>query len=78
MNPEPERLEGGRALGAENRKGASSAPVPNPQHSTPSHTQLVEPTGMPWPRTWPGVYWLVAGSFVLYVVLLALLTAKYS
>jgi hypothetical protein len=37
-----------------------------------------EPTGLPWPRTWPGVYWVVAGSFVLYVLLLALLTARFS
>jgi hypothetical protein len=37
-----------------------------------------ESTGLPWPRTWPGVYWVVAGSFVLYVLLLVLLTAKFS
>jgi hypothetical protein len=37
-----------------------------------------EPTGLPWPRTWPGVYWVVVGSFVLYVLLLALLTARFS
>jgi hypothetical protein len=35
-------------------------------------------TGLPWPRSWPGVYWVVVGSFVLYVLLLVLLTAKFS
>ena len=36
-------------------------------------------TGLNWPLpgTWTGVYLLVAGSFVLWVVLLALLTRTY-
>lgn len=37
-----------------------------------------EPTGLPWPRTWRAVYWFVVGSFILYVLLLALLTARFS
>ena len=35
-------------------------------------------TGLPWPRTWPAVYVLVMGSFVLWVVLLYALTAMFS
>jgi hypothetical protein len=30
-------------------------------------------TGLPWPRTWPGVYALVMGCFVAWVVLLVML-----
>jgi hypothetical protein len=33
-----------------------------------------EETGLPWPRTWKGVYLLVVGSFVLWVALLIALT----
>jgi hypothetical protein len=29
-----------------------------------------DPTGLPWPRTWPGVYALVMASFVTWVALL--------
>ncbi len=35
-------------------------------------------TGLPWPRTWPGVYLLVIGSFVLWVVLLVVLEWAFS
>ncbi len=27
-------------------------------------------TGLPWPRTWPGVYTLVLAGFLLWVLLL--------
>ena len=37
-----------------------------------------EATGLPWLRTWRGVYLLVLGSFVLWVVLLLALTVIYS
>jgi hypothetical protein len=32
-----------------------------------------ESTGLPWPRTWPGVYLFVTGCFVTWVVLLVAL-----
>ncbi len=35
-------------------------------------------TGLPWPRSWPGVYALVVGSFALWVVLLVALERVYS
>jgi hypothetical protein len=35
-------------------------------------------TGLPWPTTWRGVYFFVIGSFILWVVLLALLAEVYS
>ena len=40
-------------------------------------TEPDESTGMPWPRTWRGLYVLVLGIFVLCVVLLAALTHLY-
>lgn len=35
-------------------------------------------TGLPWPRAWRGVYVLVAGVFVLWLVLLTALTKMFS
>lgn len=35
-------------------------------------------TGLPWPRTWRGVYVFVLGSFVVWVALLIVLTELYS
>jgi hypothetical protein len=35
-------------------------------------------TGLPWPRTWPGVYALVMGCFVAWVALLVALEWIYS
>ena len=35
-------------------------------------------TGLPWPRSWGGVYGLVLAVFVAGVGLLALLTGLYS
>ncbi len=37
-----------------------------------------ETTGLPGLRTWRGVYTVVLGVFVLWVVLLAWLTAHYA
>ncbi len=37
-----------------------------------------EPTGLPWFRTWRGVYIFVFGSFLLWVVLLFALTVIFS
>ena len=34
--------------------------------------------GLPGFRSWSGVYWFVIGSFVLYVVLLTLLSRAFS
>ena len=39
---------------------------------------LDEATGLPWPRTWPGVYLVVLGSFVTWVVLLVALEMVFS
>jgi len=44
---------------------------------TPS-TGEDEATGLPWPRTWRGVYLLVLGSFVVWVGLLVALTVLFS
>jgi hypothetical protein len=35
-------------------------------------------TGLPWVRTWNGVYAIVISSFVLWVLLLLALTLAYS
>jgi hypothetical protein len=35
-------------------------------------------TGLPWPRTWRGVYLLVLGCFIVWVGLLTLLTRMFS
>lgn len=38
----------------------------------------VEPPGLPWFRTWRGVYCFVIGCFVAYIILLAVLSRIYS
>ncbi len=35
-------------------------------------------TGLPWPRTWPGLYLFVMGCFVAWVALLVLLERSFS
>lgn len=46
---------------------------------TPSGpAQNNEPTGLPWFRTWRGVYAFVFGCFVLWVALLFALTRIFS
>ena len=35
-------------------------------------------TGLPWPRTWPGVYLLVMACFVMWVALLVVLERVFS
>ena len=37
-----------------------------------------EATGLPWPRTWPGVYAVVMICFVAWVVLLVVLERSFS
>jgi hypothetical protein len=36
-----------------------------------------ESTGLPWPRTWPGLYIFVVGSLVLWVALLIVLERSF-
>lgn len=35
-------------------------------------------SGLPWPRSWSGVYWLVLAVFVLWVGLLTWLGSAYA
>jgi len=44
----------------------------------PSQGDPDESTGLPWFRTWRGVYWFVIGCFVLYVGLLAIFSRAFS
>ena len=44
----------------------------------PVGERLDESTGLPWFRTWRGVYWFVLGCFVLYVVLLTIFSVAFS
>jgi hypothetical protein len=37
-----------------------------------------EGTGLPWPRSWRGVYLLVVGTFILWVALLWLLLRTFA
>jgi hypothetical protein len=43
----------------------------------PSAREAEDP-GLPWLRTWKGVYLFVLGSFVLWVALLIVLTEIFS
>jgi hypothetical protein len=42
-----------------------------------SVSEFEESTGLPWPKTWKGVYLFVVGSFVLWLLLLYALTEFY-
>ena len=44
----------------------------------PDDTTGDEATGLPWPASWAGVYVLVLGCFVTYVVLLVVLKQAFS
>jgi hypothetical protein len=44
----------------------------------PDDTTGDESTGLPWPASWAGVYVLVLGCFVTYVVLLVVLKQAFS
>jgi hypothetical protein len=48
-----------------------------PSATEPSARETAE-TGLPWPRTWKGVYLFVVGSFILWVALLIALTDCFS
>ncbi|HWY31024.1 MAG TPA: hypothetical protein VNX46_09730 [Candidatus Acidoferrum sp.] len=45
-----------------------------PSEATEPSARESETTGLPWPRTWPGVYLLVLASFILWIALLVALT----
>jgi hypothetical protein len=45
----------------------------SPDATDPSARES-ETTGLPWPRTWPGVYLVVLASFALWIMLLVALT----
>jgi hypothetical protein len=47
-------------------------------NATEPSTRETEETGLPWPRTWKGVYLSVIGSFILWVALLVALTDFFS
>jgi hypothetical protein len=50
----------------------------NRPSATEPSAREAEGTGLPWPRTWKGVYLLVIGSFILWVALLIALTDYFS
>jgi len=49
---------------------------PSPETADSSDRQA-EATGLPWPRTWRGVYFFVLASFCLWLGLLIGLTLLY-
>jgi hypothetical protein len=52
-------------------RGAQGTDAPYPMDSN-------ESTGLPWFRTWGGVYLFAFGCFVLYVVLLTVFSRAFS
>jgi hypothetical protein len=44
----------------------------------PARATEDEMTGIPWLRSWKGVYVFVLGSFILWVALLVALTVSFS
>ena len=55
----------------------------NPSDAKPTHEDAPpgdkeEATGLPWFRTWRGVYVFVFGSFIVWIALLLALTMIYS
>ena len=48
-----------------------------PQPLDPAEEPQEGATGLPWPRTWPGVYAVVLICFVAWVVLLVVLERSY-
>ena len=53
-------------------------PAVPPHPPDPAAEPHDESTGLPWPRTWPGVYALVMICFVAWVVLLVVLERSFS
>ena len=52
-------------------------PAVPPHPTDPADEPQDESTGLPWPRTWPGVYAVVMICFVAWVVLLVVLERSY-
>ena len=52
---------------------SASDPSPGPPGDAGEDT-----TGLPWPRSWRGVYVFVFGSFLTWVALLVVLKAAFS
>jgi hypothetical protein len=46
--------------------------------ATEPSARETETTGLPWPRTWPGVYLFVVASFMVWIGLLVALTRFFS
>ena len=53
-------------------------PAVPPHPTDPADEPQDESTGLPWPRTWPGVYVVVMICFVAWVVLLVVLERSFS
>jgi len=53
-------------------------PAVPPHPTDPADEPQDESTGLPWPRTWPGVYAVVMICFVAWVVLLVVLERSFS
>ena len=53
-------------------------PAVPPHPTDPADEPQDESTGLPWPRTWPGVYAVVMIGFVTWVVLLVVLERSFS
>ena len=53
-------------------------PAGPPHPPGPEDQPRDEATGLPWPRTWPGVYGVVMICFVAWVVLLVVLERSFS
>ena len=53
-------------------------PAVPPHPTDPADEPQDESTGLPWPRTWPGVYAVVLICFVAWVVLLVVLERSFS
>ncbi len=52
-------------------------PAPEKSPAPPNAPDDDSP-GLPFFRTWRGVYWFVAGCFVAYVILLAALSRMFA
>jgi hypothetical protein len=49
-----------------------------PPTATEPSAREPEVTGLPWPRSWKGVYLFVLGSFLLWLALLLALTEFFA
>ncbi len=50
---------------------------PDPSGKNPNGQDENQETGLPWLRTWRGIYLLVLGSFLLWVALLYTLSVSF-